>query len=101
MEYYEYYAANRLLERYCEILGITLDEGFAIFNKNKTVRGVLLLRAGVELNNQDEMLNALLRSTLFRKKDDFGPITEEEIKDVKKYYGIEIGVSQKKDSYFS
>lgn len=85
----EYYAANELLKKYCKILGITLEEGKNIFKNNKTVR-FILSGPGIEFVNQERFLNALLRSTLFRKVGDRGPITEQEIKDVKKYYGIDI-----------
>lgn len=89
MEDRDHYAANDLLKKYCRILGITLEEGKNIFKNNKTVR-VMLSGPGLEFCNQEKFLNALLRSTLFREVGDRGPITEDEIKTVKEYYGIDI-----------
>lgn len=85
----EHYAANELLNRYCEILGITKEQGREIFKRNKTVR-LMLSGPGLEFCNQEKFLDALLRSTLFREVGDRGPITQEEIKIVKEYYDIDI-----------
>lgn len=88
-----------VLKEYAEKLNITLEDAEKIILHNKSAEIFLSGESGLRMRNGEDNLTILLRTTLFREFQDFAPLRNEEIKIIRKYYGIcinTIGVSENK-----
>lgn len=81
---------KEIIEKYAEILGISLEDAVGIFERNKLARGYIQSELGLRMQSIDTSISMMLKATIFREENNRNKITIEEIKTVKQYYDIDI-----------
>ena len=82
--------SKELIKCYSETLGITEQEAHDIIISNVTALMYLYFNSTIILKNFNDSLHLLIKCTIFRQEKEFGKITDNEKKLVKKYYEIDI-----------
>ena len=81
---------QKLLNQYIETLKISKEDAQKIIHLNVSAFVFLSGESGLRMRNSNTNLSMLLRTTIFRKFNDFEPIRDEEILKIKDHYEIDI-----------
>ena len=81
---------QQIFNQYVETLDISREDAERIIKLNKSAYVFLTGESGLRMRKSNTKLSMLLRTTIFRKYDDFEPIRDEEIQKIKEHYNIEI-----------